>query len=135
MARYEEWIARAKSALELAQLKSIKHIYYEDFCFQLQQAVEKAIKGLLIYFKVEPEFTHNIEKLLEELKPLVGIPENIIKSSSLTKYAVFTRYPGEFDEVTKDEYEVSVKIAQECLEWVESTIKEIEDKSHETAKP
>ena len=128
MLRHEEWIERAKSALELAQLKSIKHIYYEDFCFQLQQSAEKAIKGLLIYLKVEPEFTHNIEKLLEELKPLTPIPENIIKATALTKYAVFTRYPGEFDEVTKDEYEEAIKIAQKCLDWVETTIKEIVDK-------
>jgi len=132
MARYEEWIERAKSSLEFAQLKSDKHIYYEDFCFQLQQAVEKAIKGLLIYFKVEPEFTHNIEKLLEQLKPLTDIPEKIIKTTSLTKYAVFTRYPGEFDEVTKDEYEASIKIAQECLDWVEQTIKEIDNKKDKT---
>ena len=54
-----KWIERAKSSLELAQSKNNKHIYYEDFCFQLQQAVEKAIKGMLIYFDVEPEFTHN----------------------------------------------------------------------------
>jgi HEPN domain-containing protein len=45
MVRYEEWIERAKSSLELAQAKSIRHIYYEDFCFQIQQAVEKALKG------------------------------------------------------------------------------------------
>jgi HEPN domain-containing protein len=130
MVRYEEWIKRAKSSLEFAQLKSVKHIYYEDFCFQLQQAVEKAIKGVFIYFNVEPEFTHNIEKLLEELKPLTDIPENVIKATALTKYAVFTRYPGEFDEVTKDEYEASVKIAQECVEWVENRIKEIESKKN-----
>jgi HEPN domain-containing protein len=36
MARYEEWIERAKSSLELAQAKIIRHIYYEDLCFQLQ---------------------------------------------------------------------------------------------------
>ena len=69
---------------------------------------------------------HNIEKLLEQLKPLTAIPENIIKATALTKYAVFTRYPGEFDAVTKDEYEASVKIAQECVEWVENGIRKIE---------
>jgi len=114
-----------RAALNLHNLKSDKHIYYEDFCFQLQQAVEKAIKGFLIYYKVEPDFTHNIEKLLEQLKPLINVPENIIKATALTKYAVFTRYPGEFDAVTKDEYEASVKIAKECVDWVEQTIKEI----------
>jgi HEPN domain-containing protein len=43
--------------LELAQAKIIRHIHYKDLCFQLQQAAEKALKGLLIYYGVEPEFT------------------------------------------------------------------------------
>jgi hypothetical protein len=34
MARYEEWIKRAKSSLELAQTKIIRYIYYEDLCYQ-----------------------------------------------------------------------------------------------------
>ena len=59
MIRYEEWIERAKSSLELAQAKIIKYLQYEDLCYQAQQAVEKAFKGLLIYFGTESEFTNN----------------------------------------------------------------------------
>ena len=122
MTRYEEWIERAKSSLELAQAKIIHHIYYEDLCYQSQQAVEKALKGLLIYYGVDPEFTHNIELLLKELKKFTEIPENIEDAVRLTDYAVQTRYPGEYDEVTKEEYERSVKIAKDCLGWAESKI-------------
>ena len=93
MARYEEWIERAKSALEISRTKIIRHIHYEDLCFQTQQAAEKAIKGLLIYYGVEPEFTHNMERLLNELKKHTIIPENIIESAQLTVYAFQTRYP------------------------------------------
>ena len=123
MARYEEWIERAKSALELAQAKIIRHIHYEDLCFQTQQAAEKAIKGLLIYYGVEPEFTYNIERLLNELKKYTEIPKNIGKSALLTDYASQTRYPGEYDDITKEDYEKAVHIAQECLDWVEGIIK------------
>jgi HEPN domain-containing protein len=35
-----------------------------------------------------------------------------------------TRYPGEYDEVTKEVYEESIKIAKDCLEWVRNKIKE-----------
>ena len=124
MARYEEWIKRAKSSLELAQTKIIHHINYEDLCYQSQQAVEKALKGLLIYYSVEPEFTHNIEVLLKALKKYTDIPDNIKESAQLTNYAVQTRYPGEYDEITKDEYEKSIIIAKNCLDWVENTIKD-----------
>ena len=123
MARYEEWVKRAKSSLELAQAKIIRHIYYEDLCYQSQQAAEKALKGLLLYYGVEPEFTHNIEILLNEVKKFTDIPENIKETALLTSYAVQTRYPGEYDEITKEEYEKSIKIAQDCLQWVEDKIR------------
>jgi HEPN domain-containing protein len=125
MARYEEWIERAKSNLELAQAKIINHIYYEDLCYQSQQAAEKALKGLLIYYGVEPEFTHNIEILLNKLRAFTDIPENIKEAVQLTIYAVQTRYPGEYDEITKVEYEKSVKMAKDCLNWIENKITEI----------
>jgi len=123
MARYEEWINRAKSSLELAQAEIIHYIYYEDLCYQSQQAAEKALKGLLIYYGVEPEFTHNIEILLNEVKKFTDIPENIKEAALLTSYAVQTRYPGEYDEITKEEYEKSVKIAKDCLHWIEEKIR------------
>ena len=122
MARYEEWIKRVKSNLELAQAKIIQYAYYEDLCYQSQQAVEKALKGLLIYYEIEPEFTHNIGLLLNKLEEIVKIPENVKVTTNVTKYAVLTRYPGEYDEITKEEYEKSIEIAKACLDWVEKTI-------------
>ena len=124
MERYEEWIERAKSSLEIAQVKIVGHIHYEDLCFQVQQAVEKALKGLLIYYNVEPEFTHNIEILLTELEKFTMIPQDVKQAMKLTIYAVQTRYPNEYDEITKEEYEKAVKIAKDCLDWVENIIKE-----------
>jgi HEPN domain-containing protein len=124
MARYDEWIKRAISSLELAQAKNIPHIYYEDLCFQLQQSAEKALKGLLIYYGVEPEFTHNISKLITNLEEHIEIPNNVRKSIDLTNYAIQTRYPGEYTDITRKEYEESLEIAKECLDWVESKIGE-----------
>ena len=124
MAHYEEWIKRAKSSLELAQAKKTQLIFYEDLCFQSQQAAEKALKGLLIFFGIEPEFTHNIGLLLNELAKIIVIPKNVENAINVTKYAIQTRYPGQYDEITKDEYEKSVETAKDCLDWVEKTIKD-----------
>ena len=122
---YESWLARAKSSYELAKMTGNNGIYYEDLCFQIQQAVEKSLKGLLIYNGVEPEFTHNIELLLNALEKFTIIPEDIKQVMKLTIYAVQTRYPGEYDEITKEEYENSIRIAKNCLDWVENKIKEL----------
>ena len=42
MLRYEEWIYRANSALELSKQKLVTFPCYEDLCFQIQQSAEKA---------------------------------------------------------------------------------------------
>ncbi|MDR1218827.1 MAG: HEPN domain-containing protein [Treponema sp.] len=64
------------------------------------------MKGLLIYFGVEPEFTHNIGVLLNEIEKYIEIPDDVKNAIDLTNYAVQTRYPDEYDEITKEEYEV-----------------------------
>ena len=66
----------------------------------------------MIYFNVEPEFTHNIVKLLEELVKYVVIPVNIRAAEELTDYAIITRYPGVYEKVTKEKYEQAIIIAQ-----------------------
>jgi HEPN domain-containing protein len=124
MERYESWLDRAKSSLEIAKIRNSNFVYYEDLCYQAQQAVEKAIKGLLIYYKVEPQFTHNIGVLLEELEAYINISDEIKETIKLTKYAIQTRYPGEYDDITKEDYEESIRIAKKCLDWVQNKIKE-----------
>jgi HEPN domain-containing protein len=124
MERYESWIERAKSSLEISKIAVNDNVYYEDLCYQAQQAVEKALKGLLIYYGVEPEFTHNIEILLTNIEKHIKIPDNVKQSMKLTIYAVQTRYPGEYDEISKERYMESIKTAKDCLDWVEKTILE-----------
>jgi HEPN domain-containing protein len=103
-------------------------ICYEYLCYQVQQSVEKSLKGLLIYYKVEPEFTHNIEVLINCIAKFTSIPDAVKESVKLTVYAVQTRYPGEYDEITQEEYEKCLRIAKDCLDWVENKTKEEESK-------
>jgi HEPN domain-containing protein len=106
----------------LAKVKAAPLVLYEDLCFQAQQAAEKALKGLLIYYQEEPEFTHNIDIILKAISKYTGIPDDVLKAIKLTDYAVFTRYPGEYDAITKEEYEKSIVMATNCLNWAEQKI-------------
>jgi hypothetical protein len=45
----------------------------------------------------------------------------------LTNYAVQTKYPGEYDEITKEEYENSIRIAKNCVDWVVNKIIELKN--------
>jgi HEPN domain-containing protein len=119
MERHEIWLDRARSAFRLAKAQVYPSALYEDLCFQAQQAAEKALKGVLIYYQEEPEFTHNIDKLIQALSKHTEVPDDVRKSSKLTDYATFTRYPGTYDDLTKENYEESIVLAAACLNWAE----------------
>ena len=90
----KEWLNRAHSNLNLAR-KELKDVYLEDLCFNAQQAVEKGIKAILIKHGVDFPFTHDIRELLILLQGTIHeLPEFVKQSAILTRFAVFTRYPG-----------------------------------------
>ena len=122
MSDYKIWIDRAKSAYKFAIVPLDDDMFRADACFQAQQAVEKAIKALLIFYGVEPEYTHNIKKLFEELKKFTIIDEVIEDAIDLTVYAVITRYQGDKDDISDSEYKQALDIALKCIEWVEIKI-------------
>ena len=42
-----EWLRRAKGNLALAKQRKPRDAYWEDLCFEAEQAVEKALKAVL----------------------------------------------------------------------------------------
>ena len=120
---YKIWLDRAKSNLKISKTKRDEDIFYEDLCFQAQQAVEKALKGLLIFYNVEPGKTHNLVTLLKELSKYTDVPEEVNETAILNNYAVQTRYPGDYTPINEDEYNTAVIITEKCVKWVEKKIK------------
>jgi HEPN domain-containing protein len=126
---YKIWLDRAKSSLAISKNKSGEGIFFEDLCFQAQQAVEKAVKGLLIFYNVEPEKTHNLVLLINELSKYFTVPDEINDTVILNDYAVQTRYPGEYTPIEEDEYNESIRIAENCVNWIKNKIKTMETKT------
>jgi len=124
MNSYEEWLKRAHSSLELAKFSDNEFVYYEDLCYQAQQAAEKGLKALLIFYGVEPERTHNLFILLQKLDDYTELNDDIKDVLKLYNFAVQTRYPGDYIAIEKEEYEQSIMIAERCLKWVEEKIKQ-----------
>ena len=129
MASYEIWLKRAKSSLSLSKTVPDEFICYEDLCFQAQQAAEKSIKALLLFYDIEPVKTHNLVTLLQELMQRCSIPDKLREVVLLTDYAVQTRYPGDYSPVEKTEYLAAVKIADYCVRWIDKKIKRLSAKS------
>lgn len=118
---WEPWVRRARSNLARAkQGRQCEDILYEDLCFDAQQAAEKCLKGLLLYFGKDAPRTHSIGHLLNLIRKgcKIAVPKEINEAVILNEYAVTTRYPGDWEPVSEDEYEEAVRLAEEVWNWV-----------------
>ena len=117
-----EWLNRARSNLALTR-SGEADVYLEDLCFNAQQAVEKALKALLIKSDIEFPYTHSIAELLTLLQGAGHVlPDFVKKAAGLTHFAVILRYPHMFSPVRQEEYEQAAAIAEQVVRWVESFI-------------
>ncbi len=117
-----EWLNRPRSNLALARAKG-KHVYLEDRCFNAQQAAEKAIKAFLIKQDIEFPYVHDIAHLLTLLeKAGQEIPETVRQAERLTRFAVFTRYPGIAPAIKQNEFKEAVNTAAVVVRWAEGLI-------------
>ncbi|MGH7771918.1 MAG: HEPN domain-containing protein [Candidatus Binatia bacterium] len=117
-----EWLNRARSNLIQARTKR-KGVYIEDLCFNAQQAAEKAIKALLIKLDVDFPYVHDLAELLTLVEQTgQAVPESIKRAERLSRFAVFTRYPGVGAHVKQREYRDSVEIAERVVKWAEKII-------------
>jgi HEPN domain-containing protein len=126
-ASYSDWLVHSRSDLRLAKI-SIKdnQILPEDSTFHAQQCAEKALKALLIAKSIEYPRTHSLEVLIGLLKESgIQIPEIVDQAFILTQYAVQTRYPGEWEPITRQEARKAMELAEFVLYWVEGEIKQM----------
>ena len=122
-ARPERWLEHARSDLALARLGARADILPEQLCFHAQQAVEKAFKAVLLHRKVEFPFTHDLSELLDALADAgIEVPESLAEADALTPYAVETRYPGFWGEITEQDVEEAIGLAEEVLRWAEGSV-------------
>ena len=117
-----EWFRFARGDFVLARIDRPKEVPSEYLCFHAQQAVEKALKALLVYFGRPVPRIHNLAALMTELSQFIDIPPNVKTAAGLTVYAVVSRYPGDFVPIEEDEYREAVGWAEDVLEWVTSIL-------------
>jgi len=66
--------------------------------------------------------THNIGTLVDLLPGDLNLPGEVEEASSLTEYAVLTRYPGDFEPVTEKEYLEAIRIAEAVIQWAQKIV-------------
>lgn len=120
----DEWLRRAKSNLARARIAAPNpEICFEDLCFDAQQAVEKAIKALLIQQQVDFPYTHNLSRLISLVEQAgIPAPEYVKSAESLTRYATAMRYPGLDEPVTEEEFLEALTLAEKVVQWTETLL-------------
>ena len=113
------WWKGASEDLHAAKL--CRHIP-SACCFHCQQAVEKAIKALLVSQQKDFSKTHDIDDLLDLLRATHNSPpEDVVGGlDDLTRFAVETRYPPA--EATPEEAKDALHKAENFLLWVGSAL-------------
>ena len=117
-----QWLGFAKDDLDAARLGT-DLVSTEILCFHAQQAVEKALKAVLVGHSTDFPYTHDIEELLATLEEAgVSCPVASPEAIRLTRYAVLTRYPGLAEPVTSEEYQSALQLAEEIVQWADAQI-------------
>ena len=120
-----DWLRHARSNLALARQPKPAEALWEHMAFAAQQAIEKAIKAVLVLQQIDFPRSHDIGELLGLLTdPRVAFPAPVPQADRLTDYATGARYPGHPDPVTEAEYREAVDLAEQFVRWAEKLIRE-----------
>ena len=92
-----EWVRKAEADYQAAaELAHASKPFHDQVCFHCQQSAEKYLKALLEELAIPVKKTHELERLLAELRPhhprLRSLRRGLL---FLTNFAVEPRYPGD----------------------------------------
>jgi HEPN domain-containing protein len=124
-AHAQEWFIKGDHDIEMAQLLYDERGYADTIAFLIQQAVEKYLKGTLVFHGVKPKRTHDLERLLEDVTEIDKSFEKFVETSTkITKYYIDSRYPVGFTtEYSREEIKQSLDEAYEIIAKIKRAIK------------
>ena len=119
-----EWLRFAEEDLKAARkLCGDPDILPNIVGFHAQQAVKKAIKGLLIHAGAKFPFTHDLTELFAlYCSQGRSVPFDRAALNELTPYASHRRYPGYLHQPGVKEQQRLLALAEEVFTWAKSII-------------
>ena len=130
---YREWLTFAKTDYESAKYLNGASFHPRPLnviCYHCQQAAEKAVKALIVYFGSQGGMpkVHDISFLKNQIKNIIYEKKGITASDdlltiadSLSKYGIAPRYPNEI-EVDEHMTRKALADSEAILQWVEEVI-------------
>lgn len=120
----DDWLRHAASDLHLAGIAlPDPEVLRNQIAFHAQQAAEKSLKAVLVARRIYFPRTHDLEALIEMIQ-ISGLawPFAPAEIQALTPFAVETRYPGGFAQVTSVEAEEAVSAARRVVNWARAAV-------------
>ena len=120
----QDWLAHAEADLRLAHLGQPEVDKLASLiAFHAQQAVEKALKAVLVSHGQAFPRTHDLDQL-QELVEASGVfwPRELDPVLECTPFAVQGRYPGFDEPITAAEVAAAISMAEEVLAWAREAI-------------
>jgi HEPN domain-containing protein len=118
-----QWVEKADNDLKTAEHTlslADDECPYDTVCFHAQQCAEKYIKGLLAHLAIDFPKSHDIGELVEllpsEMHPQISVREQ----EQLTDHAVATRYPGDWEPLTRCDAKAAVALAHQVRKSIRS---------------
>jgi len=111
----KEWVDKADHDLGSAKLIFL-HIpnYFDTIAFHCQQAVEKYIKAILVFYEIDFQRSHNLIYLLDLLSKKLEISEDRYdKAILLNGFSVQIRYPDKTIFLSNEELATAIAITQD----------------------
>ncbi len=118
------WLAKAAVDLRAAEhdLAAAPPLL-EDVAFHSQQAVEKSLKALLAWHDKPFRKTHNLEEIGQQCLQIdPGLNWLVDRAAPLSEYAWKFRYPGEVEELRREEAATALETAREVYAAVLSRL-------------
>lgn len=121
----KEWIERGEHDLEVAKILLAEEEYSDVVLFHVHQAVEKYLKGFLIYKGWGLKKIHDIELLLTEAMNFDDEFQKYLDfGRKLTAFYYEERYPpGPITSYSKEEIKEILDVAEEIIDKLKEGIK------------
>lgn len=123
----QEWFHIGEEELKFAQagFKELE-AFYPQICFQCQQAVEKYLKGFLVYHQKTFPKIHDLVNLL---KLCARIDKDLLQflesANTISQYYLVTRYPLEYPPASKKEAQEALGLAQEIINFIKTKVRNL----------
>ena len=125
----DEWLRFANMDLDLAKhsFATMHPAPLEIICYHCQQAAEKFLKSVFIYFNITVIKTHNLPLLVTTLLDYIDVPSEIDDyAENLTQFSTKSRYPQAI-ELDEDQTKNAIAQAEKIKIWAEKIIAEKND--------